>query len=148
MELVTRAVRVKLANLFPSVVLLTFRSWHFGCAPVSVLISENAAWCSTRTFMARAGEWLRYWGPFEKEPHEQAKSPVSWAAWPTALQVFAEPGETSELTLSYCHCEMTGTACAHLLSMTRQRHVTDGTVMICCFCLGPETGLWQSAFMF
>lgn len=49
--------------------------------------------------MARACEWLCHWGPFEKERREQAKSPVSWAARPTALQVFAEPGETSELTL-------------------------------------------------
>lgn len=49
--------------------------------------------------MDRACEWLSQWGPFEKEHREQAKSPVSWAAWPAALQVFAEPGETSELTL-------------------------------------------------
>lgn len=34
-------------------------------------------WCSTRSFMDRACEWLCHWGPFEKEPHEQAKSPVS-----------------------------------------------------------------------
>lgn len=115
--------------------MLTFRSWHFGCSPESVLISENAMWCSTRSFMARACEWLCHWGPFEKEHHEQAKSPVSWAACPTALQVFAEQGETSELTLWYCHCEATGTWRVHLLSTTRKHfHHVTGDVIVCVGC--------------
>lgn len=78
----------------------TFRSWHFGCAPESVQICENAE-CAVQL-----GHLLPVpvnasvtGGPFEKEPREQAKSPVSWATCPPALQVFAEPGETSELTL-------------------------------------------------
>lgn len=83
--------------------LLTFCSWHFGYPPESMvgffLRMQCLMWCSARSFMARACEWLCHWGPFEKEHHEQAKSPVSLAARPTALQVFAEPGETSELTL-------------------------------------------------